>query len=77
MDLKHVIDDNYHIYQIVVPEGESIDQIVHENYWELDGKVFSYGDVLLYSSKEEMLSLLLNNKEYELIEHKLEATNNG
>lgn len=29
-------------------------QFVHDNYWELEGKVFSYGDVLLYATKEKL-----------------------
>lgn len=74
MDLKRVIDEHYHIYQILIPEGETIQQIVRDNYWELEGKVFSYDDVLLYATKKEIpsMKLKLGNKEYSLVKHKLE-----
>lgn len=70
-DMKKVIDELYHIYRIEIPAGETIEQVVHDNYWELEGKVFSYDDVLLYATKDEIGSLTLGNKTYTLLEHKI------
>ena len=63
-DLKRVIDEHYHIYQILIPEGETILQIVRDNYWELEGKVFSYDDVLLYATRDDLTVLQLKDKVY-------------
>jgi len=76
-DLKHVIDKNYHIYQIIIPEDETIEQVVHNNYWELEGKVFSYDDVLLYatSDKQVLSELVINENAYELRQIYLSSAN--
>lgn len=73
MDLKRVIDEHYHIYQILIPKGETIQQIVRDNYWELEGKVFSYDDVLLYATKGKvpMNQLKLGTNTYQLYDVKL------
>lgn len=72
-DLKQVIDKHYHIYRIEIPEDETIEQVVHDNYWELEGKVFSYDNVLLYATTEKIKTkkLTLGNKTYTLQEHKI------
>lgn len=70
-DLKHVIDGNYHIYQIIIPEDETIEQVVHNNYWELEGKVFSYDDVLLYATTNKIHVLNIGGKCYKLVEKPL------
>lgn len=65
-DLKKVIAKNYHIYQIEIPIGETIEQVVQDNYWELEGKVFSFDDVLLYATQVLISNhrLTLKNKQY-------------
>jgi hypothetical protein len=72
-DLKKVIARNYHIYQVEIPNGETIEQVVHDNYWELEGKVFSFDDVLLYATQVLISNhrLTLKNKQYTLKEYNI------
>lgn len=70
-DMVKVITNHYNIYRVIIPANETIEAIVHNNYWKLEGKVFSFGKTLLYATEKNLTILKIKDKVYNIEKVKL------